>query len=435
MAGDLLPALQVQEHQLTGFGTHPYPATLVGHRCRVLVGPPREQPGLVHLAGLGGRLGRQGGRGEIGPELGLLVALETHLGRLAGGAVPTDVGDLVQPLPDMSLKVVPVIEDLAGKRVALDVLDPGLDLALALGVVALAGMDAEPGGGGVGGKGLVQFQLPILLVQYHQAGLVVDTLLGTTAEVVEGGIVQPDEGGGVDGSGREPDVHQARIRQDEDHEVHRGRLATEQHPSQLAAIDLALHPSILRVAPISVGSTPVSHGNREREVTVIGSTHDFFPIRHLKVTIDRPLPEIPPERQLNVTVLGAKLKHELFGNQHALGEWIRIGDRRYRVIGELEPAGESLGLDLGDMAVIPVASAQSLFDNPSLFRVLIQARSQQDIQTARKAARETIRHRHDGEDDVTIITQDAILDTFNRILRALTRIFHQKERQNLFNPL
>ena len=39
-----------------------------------------------------------------------------------------------------------------------------------------------------------------------------------------------------------PDVHQARIRQDEDHEVHRGRLATEQHPSQLAAIDLALHP-------------------------------------------------------------------------------------------------------------------------------------------------------------------------------------------------
>ena len=85
------------------------------------------------------------------------------------------------------------------------------------------------------GWGLLnQFQLPILLVQYHQAGLVVDTLLGTTAEVVEGGIVQPDEGGGVDGSGREPDVHQARIRQDEDHEVHRGRLATStRFPSRL----------------------------------------------------------------------------------------------------------------------------------------------------------------------------------------------------------
>ncbi len=141
----------------------------------------------------------------------------------------------------MGLQVTPVVEDLAGQGVALDVLDPGLDLALALGVVALAGMDAEPGGSGVGGKGLVQFQLPILLVQYHQAGLVVDTLLGTTAEIAEGGIVQADEGGGVDGPGREPGVHQPRVREDEDHKVHRGRLAADRQTPQFATIDLALH--------------------------------------------------------------------------------------------------------------------------------------------------------------------------------------------------
>jgi putative ABC transport system permease protein len=72
------------------------------------------------------------------------------------------------------------------------------------------------------------------------------------------------------------------------------------------------------------------------------------------------------------------------------------------------------------MVVIPVASAQSLFDTPSLFRVLIQARSEQDIERAQKAARDIIRERHDGEDDVTIITQDALLNTFDGILRALT---------------
>ena len=99
---------------------------------------------------------------------------------------------------------------------------------------------------------------------------------------------------------------------------------------------------------------------------------------------------------------------------------MRINDRRFRVIGLLAPGGESLGMDLGDMAIIPVASAQSLFDTPSLFRVLIQARSKEDIEAARKAALQTIRLRHDGEDDVTIITQDAMLGTFNKILRALT---------------
>lgn len=196
-----------------------------------------------------------------------------------------------------------------------------------------------------------------------------------------------------------------------------------QTPRDLTIDDtLALlrQPNIRRVAPISVGNAPVSFGNREREVTIIGSTRDFFPVRHIELGSGRMLPDIPADRQSNVAVLGAKLKKELFSGRAALGRWIRINDRRFRVVGLLAPGGESLGLDLGDMAIIPVASAQSLFDTPSLFRVLIQARSKDDIEAARKAALETIRRRHDGEDDVTIITQDAMLSTFDRILRALT---------------
>ena len=186
------------------------------------------------------------------------------------------------------------------------------------------------------------------------------------------------------------------------------------------ALALLRERSIARVAPLTVGNAPVSYGSREREVTVIGATHDFFPIRHLTVGAGRPLPDIDPERAANVAVLGAGLREQLFGNRRALGEWIRINDRRYRVIGVISEGGESLGQNLDDMVVIPVAAAQSLFDTPSLFRVLIEARSEEDIERAKKAAREIIRQRHDGEDDVTIIAQDALLSTFDNILRALT---------------
>jgi len=179
-------------------------------------------------------------------------------------------------------------------------------------------------------------------------------------------------------------------------------------------------PSISRIAPLAVGSAPASAGSREREVTVIGATRAFFPIRHLKIGSGRALPEIDPQRAMNVAVLGAGLRKELFGSKAALGRWLRINDRRYRVIGVLAGGGHSLGRNLDDMVVIPVASAQQLFDSPSLFRILIQARSEHDIEAARDAARQTIRARHDGEDDVTIITQDALLSTFDDILRALT---------------
>ena len=186
------------------------------------------------------------------------------------------------------------------------------------------------------------------------------------------------------------------------------------------ALALKRPRSISRVAPLSVGNAPVSFGAREREVTIIGATAEFFPIRRVSVSRGSALPEGEAERARNIVVLGAKLKRELFDGKRALGEWVRINDRRYRVIGILEAAGESLGQDLGEMAVIPVASAQALFDSPSLFRILIQARNKDEMTRATEAAREIIRQRHDGEDDVTIIAQDALLSTFDNILRALT---------------
>ena len=186
------------------------------------------------------------------------------------------------------------------------------------------------------------------------------------------------------------------------------------------ALALLREPTISRIAPLAVGNAPVSVGSREREVTVIGATRDFFPIRHLTIGQGRSLPDIDPERAANVAVIGSGLRQELFGHQRALGNWLRINDQRYRVIGVLASGGHSLGQNLDDMIVIPVASAQRLFNSPSLFRVLIQARSEADIPAAQRAARRVIRDRHDGEDDVTIITQDALLATFDEILGALT---------------
>jgi putative ABC transport system permease protein len=177
---------------------------------------------------------------------------------------------------------------------------------------------------------------------------------------------------------------------------------------------------VKRFAPIVIGSAPVSFGSLSREVTILGSTSDFLEVRQLELARGRFLPPGDPERGRPTAVLGEALSQELFGRQQALGRWIRIGDRRFRVIGILANEGESLGMDLGDFAVIPVASAQALFDSPALFRILVQAPSRSALPEAKEAIRTIVRGRHEGEDDVTIITQDALLSTFDRILGALT---------------
>lgn len=178
--------------------------------------------------------------------------------------------------------------------------------------------------------------------------------------------------------------------------------------------------SIKQVAPIVVGSAPVSVKQLEREITILGTTPELAPIRHLEINRGKFLPPGDIERGAAVAVLGSKVKKELFGNHRALGEWVRVGERRFRVIGILRDKGQSLGTDISDVAIIPVATAQSLFNQPSLFRILVQAKSPESVKHAEQAIIDIIRERHDGEDDVTVITQDAVLTTFNDIFHALT---------------
>lgn len=184
---------------------------------------------------------------------------------------------------------------------------------------------------------------------------------------------------------------------------------------------LALRRSryVTKVAPLSAGSAPVTHGALNREVTILGTTAEFLPVRSLSMAQGRFLPAGDDEES-GVVVLGAKLAEELFAQTNPLGARIRVADRRFRVIGVLAQRGQSLGTDLNDVAIIPVASAQALFNSPALFRVLIQASGPDLLDDAKRDLLKVIKARHEGEDDVTIITQDALLSTFDGILRALT---------------
>lgn len=202
-----------------------------------------------------------------------------------------------------------------------------------------------------------------------------------------------------------------------------GPPLTSETPRDLTLSDArALQRSrhVRRVAPINVGSAPIAYGGREREGVVMGATAELYEVRHMQLSRGRFLPPGDLFHPQPVVVLGARLRSELFGQQPALGERVRIGDRRFRVIGILREQGESLGMNTDDLAIIPVMSAQALFNVSSLFRVLVEATSRESIEPARLHVIATLAARHEGEEDVTVITQESVLATFDRILTALT---------------
>ena len=178
-------------------------------------------------------------------------------------------------------------------------------------------------------------------------------------------------------------------------------------------------PAVKRMAPLTVGAALLSHGSLSREVAVLGSTSDLLEVRHMDMGLGEFLPPGDVHDATPVVVLGDQLRRELFGPEPAVGQWVRLGDRRFRVIGVLAQQGESMGMRTDELAIIPVASAHQLFNTSGLFRVLVEAKNRESIPRAQHDAEQILFTRH-GDNDVTVITQDAVLATFDRILTALT---------------
>ena len=175
-----------------------------------------------------------------------------------------------------------------------------------------------------------------------------------------------------------------------------------------------------RVAPLNIGELHAVRQGRERQVPVLGSTTSFLDIHHLNMAVGSFLPDEDWDIARPVCVIGSRVHAELFGRESALGELIRLGGYRCRVIGILSSEGRSLGFDTQELVIVPVAFAQMLYNTSGLFRILVEAKEQETLPRLKTFIAETIARRHHGEEDVTIITQDSVLATFDRIMGTLT---------------
>ncbi len=194
-------------------------------------------------------------------------------------------------------------------------------------------------------------------------------------------------------------------------------------PRDLTVADAAAllrAPTVTRIAPLSVGNSEISAGGKLREVMVVGTSADYLGIRNFTLSQGQFLPREDLSRTSGVAVIGDTLRAELFGTAPVIGRMVRVGDTRLRVIGVLAPAGQGLGMNTDEMVIVPVATAQAMFDTNTLFRIMVEARDRDALAPAQREIETLLRARRDGELDVTLITQDAVLGTFDRILGALT---------------
>lgn len=194
-------------------------------------------------------------------------------------------------------------------------------------------------------------------------------------------------------------------------------------PRDLTVDDAAaltkLH-GVQHVSPILIATTEINAAGKLRESMLVGTNADYIEMRKLKLAAGRFLSKGESGSGSPEVVLGALIRKEIFGGENPLGKTVRIGDRRLRVVGVLTEGGRGMGMTTDELLIVPVATAQAMLNTNTLFRILIEVRSREQIEGVKARVLKTITMRHEGEEDITVITQDAVLQTFDKILNVLT---------------
>ncbi len=182
---------------------------------------------------------------------------------------------------------------------------------------------------------------------------------------------------------------------------------------------LAKLPQVIAAVPMIQGNATVKGGGLQRSTYIFGVGADLPKVWQIGVAAGQFLPDDDPRAARSFIVLGSRVKQELFGNRVPLGEIVRVGGSRFRVIGVMESKGQLLGFDLDDAVYIPAAKSMELFNRDSLMEIDILYEKSLDADRVSSIIKEVLLARH-GEEDFTIVTQEQMLEVLSSVLDILT---------------
>ncbi|MFQ5416428.1 MAG: ABC transporter permease [Myxococcota bacterium] len=107
---------------------------------------------------------------------------------------------------------------------------------------------------------------------------------------------------------------------------------------------------------------PAAFGQRALNVDVRGIEPEVMEIRGVSVVAGRGITRSDVSHRRRVVVLGDKVRRRLLGPRGAVGSWIRLAGRPFRVVGLLEEVGTQLSrdrLEIDEHVWIPISTLQA----------------------------------------------------------------------------
>jgi putative ABC transport system permease protein len=123
---------------------------------------------------------------------------------------------------------------------------------------------------------------------------------------------------------------------------------------------------ITSAAPVSFTQQVIAWGDASQSIRITATTPQYAVVFDRRAEKGRYISDLDLKRKSRVVVIGHFLAEELFGGHDVVGQWVRIGDHRFEVVGIGERVGNDFindGWSRREMegATIPLTTMQSLY--------------------------------------------------------------------------
>ncbi|UCC73069.1 MAG: ABC transporter permease [Gemmatimonadota bacterium] len=164
---------------------------------------------------------------------------------------------------------------------------------------------------------------------------------------------------------------------------------------------------------------------RRKNVRLIGVTDEYLVLQGWDIAEGRAVTRIDDVRAIRVAVIGNAIAEKLFPDGSPIGNDIRLGPFRYRIVGVMERQGGFIGVIRDASVVVPWGAFQADFSRRRdvVRGIQIKFRTEEAMAAGHASAEEIMRARHrlrpGEENDFDIETASEVLDAWNTIKNVL----------------
>lgn len=185
-------------------------------------------------------------------------------------------------------------------------------------------------------------------------------------------------------------------------------------------------PNVKNGYSMLMGQDLAIYQSERKKATLLGVTAQAATVdRAMKMAEGEFFTEDDDKGLAQVAVLGSEMKDKLLGDDEALGKYIKIKGKNFRIVGVLEKRGAMMGMDFDNLVYIPLQTLQKkIMGIDHVSAMLVQIEDMGLIDATKEDIEVLLRDRHNisdsSKDDFAVMSMLEAKDMLDKVFGGIT---------------